>query len=54
MSEPFAVIVYRRYLRGESIEQLAVSLGIPADRILTRIRAAEEYLARHGNGLRAA
>lgn len=54
MSEPFAVIVYRRYLRGETIEELAVSLGIPAERIRTRIRAAEEYLAHHGNGRQAA
>jgi DNA-directed RNA polymerase specialized sigma24 family protein len=54
MTEPFAVIVYRRYLRGESIEELAVSLGIPADRIVTRIHAAEEYLTRRRNGRQAA
>jgi len=41
MSEPFAIEVYRRYLRGETIQQLASTLGIPADRIEIRIRVAE-------------
>ncbi len=44
MSEPFAIELYRRFLDGESIPDLARSLGIPADRVATRIRAAASYL----------
>jgi DNA-directed RNA polymerase specialized sigma24 family protein len=44
MSEPFAVEIYRRYLAGETVQQLAVTLEIPPERIETRLRAAAEYL----------
>ncbi len=54
MSEPFAVQIYRRYLNGESIQQLADRLEIPVDRVETRIRAAAEYLRRNGHSRRAA
>jgi hypothetical protein len=47
MSKPFALELYRRYRAGETIEQLASDLGIPANRIEQRIRAAEEYLRRN-------
>ena len=54
MSEPFAIEVYRRYLRGETIQQLASILGIPAARIEIRMRVAAEYLGRNGHGRRTA
>jgi hypothetical protein len=38
--EPFAIQIYRRFLGGETIAALALDLGIPEDRIETRIRAA--------------
>ncbi|MGA2328344.1 MAG: hypothetical protein ABSH05_18865 [Bryobacteraceae bacterium] len=44
MFEPFAVEIYRRFLRGETIRQLAARLDIPADRVETRIRVAARYL----------
>lgn len=44
MSEPFAVQIYRRFLNGETVKQLARALGIPADRVEKRIHAAAEYL----------
>jgi hypothetical protein len=47
MCRPFALELYRRYRSGETIEQLASDLGIPANRIEQRIRAAEEYLRRN-------
>jgi DNA-directed RNA polymerase specialized sigma24 family protein len=46
MSEPFAVEIYRRYLAGESVQQLAATLEIPLERIEQRIRAAAEFLER--------
>ncbi len=46
MFEPFAVQVYRRHLKGESVEQLSLDLGIPPERIQARLRAAALYLAR--------
>jgi len=42
-SEPFALQIYRRFLEGESVEELATNLGIPVERIETRIRAAQNY-----------
>lgn len=45
--EPFALQIYWRFLQGESIERLASDLGIPADRIETRIRAAAVYRESH-------
>jgi DNA-directed RNA polymerase specialized sigma24 family protein len=40
MLEPFAVMLYRRHLAGESIEELARGMGIPHDRVRQRIHAA--------------
>ncbi|HOK48493.1 MAG TPA: sigma factor-like helix-turn-helix DNA-binding protein [Bryobacteraceae bacterium] len=37
-TQPFALMVYRRYLDGETVEELAAGLGIPAERIEQRIR----------------
>ncbi|HWQ52682.1 MAG TPA: hypothetical protein VN442_03295 [Bryobacteraceae bacterium] len=46
-SEPFAIQIYRRFLRGETIDGLALEFGIPVDRIETRIRAAAIYRESH-------
>ncbi len=46
-SESFAIQLYRRFLRGETIAHLSQELGIPADRIEVRIRAAANYWAAH-------
>ena len=46
MFTPFALEVYRRYLNGETIEELSTELGIPQERIEDRIRVAEAYVAR--------
>ena len=46
MMTPFALEVYRRYVNGETIEELSTKLGIPLERIEFRIRAAEAYLER--------
>ncbi len=46
MFTPFAVEVYRRYLSGETVEELSTDLGIPRERIEDRIRAAEAFVAR--------
>jgi len=45
MFTSFALEVYRRYLNGETVEELSEELGIPPERIEYRIRAAEAYLA---------
>jgi DNA-directed RNA polymerase specialized sigma24 family protein len=44
MLAPFALEIYRRYLNGESVEELSRELGIPVERIEYRLRAAEAYL----------
>jgi len=46
-SEPFAIQVFRRFLRGETIAALAQELGIPPLRIEARIRAAAVYQSTH-------
>ncbi len=46
MLTPFALEIYRRYLNGESVEELSTALEIPVERIEARLRAAEAYLAR--------
>ena len=40
MREPFALELYRRFLNGESAEQLSAELEIPVDRIELRLRVA--------------
>lgn len=42
----FALELYKEYLNGKSISQLAMELQIPVDRIAQRIRVAAEYTAR--------
>ncbi len=44
MIEPFAVQLYRRHIKGESVQQLALELGISPERIQQRIRAAAAFL----------
>ena len=46
MLVPFALEIYRRYLNGETAEELSGGLGIPLERIENRLRAAEAYLTR--------
>jgi DNA-directed RNA polymerase specialized sigma24 family protein len=46
MNHPFAVEVFERFLKGESIRELADELQIPADRVELRLRAAALYLER--------
>ena len=41
--KPFAVQLYDRFLRGETVEQLAAAFEIPVERVAARIRAAESY-----------
>jgi hypothetical protein len=45
--KPFAIQLYERFLRGETVEQLAAALDIPVERIAARIRAAESYVRQH-------
>jgi hypothetical protein len=47
MFVPFAFELYRRYLSGETVQQLSNELQIPADRIDQRIRAAAKYMERN-------
>ena len=47
MMEPLAIEIYRRYLNGETVEQLSADLGIPEERIEYRLRAAQAYVQRH-------
>ncbi len=44
--EPFALMLYRRYREGETVQQLAVRFDIPEDRVMMRLRAAELYSER--------
>lgn len=46
-NEPFALQLYRRFLKGETIGQLSMKLGIPAERIEIRIRAAAVFVGSH-------
>ena len=45
-SEPFALHLYRRFLGGESVQQLAIGLSIPEDRVGQRICAATLFCER--------
>jgi hypothetical protein len=42
-AEPFAIQICRRFLQGETVAELQQNLGIPAERIEARIRAAVTY-----------
>jgi DNA-directed RNA polymerase sigma subunit (sigma70/sigma32) len=46
MSEPLAVLIYRRYMDGKTVQQLAVDFGISEERIKQRLRAAAAFLER--------
>ncbi len=46
--KPFAIQLWERFIRGETIEQLAAALDIPVERIAARIRAAEAYIRQQG------
>ncbi len=39
--KPFAFELYDRFRKGETIEELAAALRIPAERVAVRIRVAE-------------
>ena len=55
MQEPFALQLYWLVQGGVSAERLACDLGIPLDRIESRVRAAARYLERQREvGRRAA
>jgi hypothetical protein len=45
-SEPFALNLYRRFLEGETVQQLAAGLSIPEERVAQRIRAAASFYER--------
>lgn len=47
MTQPLAIEIYRRFLEGETVEQLSTDLGIPQERIEQRLRVAQAYLQRH-------
>jgi hypothetical protein len=44
MQEPFALQLYRAFLRGKSISELSGEFGISAERIEYRLRAAAAHL----------
>jgi DNA-directed RNA polymerase specialized sigma24 family protein len=46
IAEPFAMMLYRRFSGGETVEELAAAFGIPQDRVDRRIRAAALYTER--------
>ncbi len=41
--EPFAMELYRRFLNGETVQQLSAELAIPPERISRRLEAAAAY-----------
>ncbi len=45
--EAFAFEVWRRFVTGETAQQLATELGIPVNRIEQRVRAAARYRISH-------
>ncbi len=45
--EAFAFEVWRRFVTGETAQQLATELGIPVNRIEQRVRAAAWYRISH-------
>ena len=46
--KPFAIQLWERFSRGETIEQLAAALDIPVERIAARIWAVEAYVRQQG------
>ncbi len=45
--EAFAFEVWRRFVTGQTAQQLAGELGVPVNRIEQRLRAAERYRNSH-------
>lgn len=53
LATPFALELYRRHLRGDTVENLSLELGIPKERIQLRIRAAAAHIeSQMGGGKR--
>jgi hypothetical protein len=46
--KPFAIQLYERFTKGETVEQLAATLNIPVEHVAMRIRAGEHYMRQHG------
>ncbi len=46
LAEPLAITLYRRFLNGETVQELAAALAIPEERVDQRIRAAALYSER--------
>ena len=42
-NRPFALLLYDRWMRGETVEQLAAELKIPPERVAARIRVAQIF-----------
>ena len=50
MAVPLANRLYRRFLNGESAEDISTDLGISAERVQVRLQAAARHLnQQHGN-----
>ena len=43
---PFAMEIYDRHLRGDTVEAIAAEMRIPRDRVEQRLRAAEAWIER--------
>jgi len=46
--KPLALLLYQRWLKGETVEQLARELRIPVERVSARICAAQGFLGQAG------
>ena len=45
--KPYAVYLLERFQTGESVEELSVREGIPAERIRMRLAAASDFMRTH-------
>jgi hypothetical protein len=45
--EPFALSLLKEYQSGKTVEALSREMGIPAERIEMRLKAAAAYLREH-------
>lgn len=50
----FAIQLPEQFTNGETVEQLAASLAIPAERVAARIRAAERHVRFHDHAVQHA
>jgi hypothetical protein len=46
ITESFAMMLYRRFSGGETVEQLAAAFEIPEERVACRLRAAAMHTER--------